>query len=543
MHRAFVGLSGLALVASAVMTLGVPAAASGAAGPPAWGARVVDAGWFVGLTSADGDLYSIKIGDHGPPGRESRIVRMDPTSGRIQTTSQVVPDVSMPIFVGGNLWVTGVTFISKNATKAGPPVLEDFNPRSLHRLRVLRLHGSIQPALFSGPHGMLWGTWTGIYNCTIQRINSSSGALMDHPTRFGAPCAGFAVDPGGRDLYLMTGSGGSIGAHLYQLDARTGRELHHIGVDLFGEGMALVSTPDGLWASGGPPGAAGVLYYFTTSPLRLVSASSGEAISSEPEVGGATGPVLPLFGQFPVVDISGGVVWVGSDGQLACLNLADHETEAVIEQENSPIVTGNFVVVGHMTWALADFSSPMGLVRVNPPAACTPPQPLHAPAEPTTTTTSPPTTTVNALAGCSTLDLDVTVGVGGAAAGTSYLQIDFQNRSSQACTLIGYPGVSLLNNFDSQIGDTTAWVNETGMPITSVTLAPGQYANAAVGIPDPHNFPSGLCNMETTNAIEIIPPNLSIGVLLPLHTQVCTTENGRSYATPVRAGRPATPLS
>lgn len=129
----------------------------------------------------------------------------------------------------------------------------------------------------------------------------------------------------------------------------------------------------------------------------------------------------------------------------------------------------------------------------------------------------------------------MTLGTTGAAAGTSYQQVDFQNRGSQPCTLTGYPGVSFTDSGGSQVG-YPASRNPSASPVT-VTLASGEYATAAVGIPDYGNFPSNLCRARSASNLRVYPPNQRGSVLVPDMQTVCTTTNGRPSVTTVRAGK------
>ena len=118
-----------------------------------------------------------------------------------------------------------------------------------------------------------------------------------------------------------------------------------------------------LWAAGGDPGANGGLYLFDASSLKLVGASSfGEKGWPPPRT-----DRLPVFGQFLQVDISGGTVWVGSDGVVACFNActAQLRSSGIPKPE---LVTDDVVVAQQRTFGIDDWTG--GIVRLRPPLAC-----------------------------------------------------------------------------------------------------------------------------------------------------------------------------
>jgi uncharacterized protein DUF4232 len=82
-----------------------------------------------------------------------------------------------------------------------------------------------------------------------------------------------------------------------------------------------------------------------------------------------------------------------------------------------------------------------------------------------------------AAAGCSSSALSARVDLaqGGAAAGSTYVPIDFTNTSGNACTMEGYPGVSFVRGpSGGQLGNA-ATRNPAASP-AMVTLAPGGVA-------------------------------------------------------------------
>ena len=111
-----------------------------------------------------------------------------------------------------------------------------------------------------------------------------------------------------------------------------------------------------------------------------------------------------------------------------------------------------------------------------------------------------------AVAACTTTDLKVSTGNGGGgAAGSFYSFIDFTNTSAAACTLYGYPGVSLTASSGGQLG--AAATRSTTTAAKPVTLAPGATANASLRTTDPTVYPAGRCQPATPAYLKVYPPN------------------------------------
>jgi Protein of unknown function (DUF4232) len=129
---------------------------------------------------------------------------------------------------------------------------------------------------------------------------------------------------------------------------------------------------------------------------------------------------------------------------------------------------------------------------------------------------------------------------GSAAAGSSYLPIDFTNISSHTCIMYGFPGVSWVTGIrGSQIGSAATRESSYG-PVT-VTLAPGARAHAIVQIAVAGNFPASACKPVTAHWLRIYPPDQYTALYTKFSTQVCSKKiTGGSFPLgimPVRSGR------
>jgi hypothetical protein len=143
---------------------------------------------------------------------------------------------------------------------------------------------------------------------------------------------------------------------------------------------------------------------------------------------------------------------------------------------------------------------------------------------------------------CPTSGLTVTVdsSQGGAAAGSSYVPIDFTNISAHTCTMYGYPGVSWATSIrGSQIGSAATRLTSYS-PVT-VTLAPNASAHAVMQIAVAGNFPASACHPVTAHWLRIYPPDQYTSQYAKFTTQVCAKKiTGSSFPLgimPIRPGR------
>ena len=332
---------------------------------PAWHARVEVAGQFSGLLGVANSLYAVRDPTHGQLSLGTQLVRVNPVSKTIAAVSKVLPGLTDPQFVDGAIWVTDE---ASGAASAGHArwVLSELDRTTLRLLAQSRLPGSMTGVadLVGGPRGLLWEfAALGLNQCTVRKIDVAG----KHPTitavihLSGVPCAGATVDRNGRYLYVATSAGPTD--RIYKLNALTGAIVGRVAFTAPGLGFSLVATPTHLWVAGGPPGADGALLFFATEPFKVLAHNN----TGEP-----TGGTLPRFGQFPVVNLSGGRVWVGSDANLACFAPDNSKVLALVGQgPPPPLVTDSFIVVAKQTWANSNpGSAPSGLVRVNPPKQC-----------------------------------------------------------------------------------------------------------------------------------------------------------------------------
>ena len=146
-------------------------------------------------------------------------------------------------------------------------------------------------------------------------------------------------------------------------------------------------------------------------------------------------------------------------------------------------------------------------------------------------------TTAGEPSGCTTSQLDISLGQGSGAAGTIATPIVFRNRSAARCVLTGYPGVAGLDASGHQLAEAarTPRGMVDGLPPGNdtppvVTLNPGATASATVESSDVNTGTQTSC--PTYAALLVTPPNETHSVQLPVNLMVCS----RFQVHPVQPG-------
>ena len=165
---------------------------------------------------------------------------------------------------------------------------------------------------------------------------------------------------------------------------------------------------------------------------------------------------------------------------------------------------------GPSTGNLATAITPIpGSAASTPASTSAAPTSSAAPSK-TATTTVPPKPTPTGPAACTSTQLKVRALRGSAAAGQEFALITFTNTASAACTLFGFPGVSLrLNN--ALLGRPA---ERSGKAPSTVTLEPGAQAEASLT-----DFSS--CQAPVSDTVRVYPPNQRAFVDRPLALRGC----------------------
>jgi len=98
--------------------------------------------------------------------------------------------------------------------------------------------------------------------------------------------------------------------------------------------------------------------------------------------------------------------------------------------------------------------------------------------------------------------------------------IIFTNVSGVACTLYGYPGVSLAGGSPlSQIGLAATENSATSLQL--VTLGPGEQASALLRIVSAQNYPPGRCGLVHTTYLQVYPPRQTAPIYVAYSSAAC----------------------
>lgn len=117
---------------------------------------------------------------------------------------------------------------------------------------------------------------------------------------------------------------------------------------------------------------------------------------------------------------------------------------------------------------------------------------------------------------CAAGDLDLSVGTPDAGAGQLYLPLGFTNIGDRACTLLGHPGVSVLDADRQRIGRPA---DREGPAPEPVTLAPGRSATATL---HSTNGPIGGPCLPEGTFLQVYPPAAKDSVLVNASFRICS---------------------
>ncbi len=172
---------------------------------------------------------------------------------------------------------------------------------------------------------------------------------------------------------------------------------------------------------------------------------------------------------------------------------------------------------------------------------------VTATASPTASTAGSPTPSPRASpspsaspsgpAPCPSSGLQVTLGQGNGAAGSTYYPLDFTNNSGASCTLFGYPGVSFVTSIGgSQIGSAAS--RNPALPSELVTIPPGGIAHATLQVVNAENFAASACHMVTAHWLKVYPPNQTAPLYVSFMAHACSEKAKRVDILAVEAVRP-----
>ncbi|WJZ02245.1 hypothetical protein CFREI_04745 [Corynebacterium freiburgense] len=155
---------------------------------------------------------------------------------------------------------------------------------------------------------------------------------------------------------------------------------------------------------------------------------------------------------------------------------------------------------------------PSSIPQPNPNTQAGSPEPSTPPRSHAKRTNSP---------SCSAQQLTAETSDSEGAAGSMFHTVTFTNTADTECSLIGYPGVSLVDAKDNQLGAPAD--RESGDPGTPVTLLPGGQASFTLRIQNALAYDPKTCSAtDTATHLKIYPPEEHASILLPFQATTCT---------------------
>ena len=156
---------------------------------------------------------------------------------------------------------------------------------------------------------------------------------------------------------------------------------------------------------------------------------------------------------------------------------------------------------------------------------------------PASTAPTSKSSTATGLAACATANLSVSLvsNMGGGAAGSTYVPIQFTNTAGTTCSMYGFPGVSFVTGQGgSQIG---APAQRSPSAKVTVTLAAHATAHAWLQIAEAGNYPASSCHVTNANWLKIYPPGNTGAAYVSHSFQTCSSAKVVTMTIdPVRTG-------
>lgn len=145
----------------------------------------------------------------------------------------------------------------------------------------------------------------------------------------------------------------------------------------------------------------------------------------------------------------------------------------------------------------------------------------------TTATTSTQTRAVTAAAvtACITARLRLSLASAGGAAGTAYSYYDLANAGPAVCSMVGYPGVAVLDLHGRIVQHPARRSAMPQAPVRRVILRPGQHARFLVTSTDVIPSP-GCPTSYSGTTLQVYPPNQRRSILLARAGPFCNLRVG-----------------
>jgi hypothetical protein len=171
-------------------------------------------------------------------------------------------------------------------------------------------------------------------------------------------------------------------------------------------------------------------------------------------------------------------------------------------------------------------------------------RPAGVPSKPATVPSSAPSSGAGgSVAACRSASLAMTIdrSQSSGAAGSTYYPLNFTNRSTTACEMYGYPGVSFVSagtGAGRQIG--AAALRSTAFAKLAVRLEPGSSAHAWLKVTVAANYPAATCDPVTADWLKVYPPEETVAGYVGQTFSACGSASAPLLTIlPIRAGKGA----
>lgn len=137
---------------------------------------------------------------------------------------------------------------------------------------------------------------------------------------------------------------------------------------------------------------------------------------------------------------------------------------------------------------------------------------------------------------CATNDLEITTADSQGAAGSTLVNVVFENTSSEPCSMRGFPGVSMVANHNgTQLGKPAQ--REKDVPSKDVKLDPGASAIAPVKITQVGALDPQECKPQDADGLRVYPPEQTKAAYVPMkNLEGCSGEVEYLSVQPVSMG-------
>ena len=457
--------------------------------------------------TADGLLLAWPLSDNDV--NTAELARVNPSTGAVEA-GVVLPTVPQVVVAAGRwLWAAASGTGQYGTTAATVWQLAPGTLADVHR-QVLgpRVPGIATMAVAGG---WLWVA----HGATLTAVSTTTGAagrsvaLAATSSAPGPVSSAVVTDPATGDLLAATVPAGGGPLVLQRRDPTTGTLLASVTEQVGGIGVRLAPPVDGrLWVTLITGMQGGVRPYDTAT---LQPAASDCDDGAQTAICFASNTILARA--------AGGSVFVTQPGGAADNQCIDPST-ATTRADLPVTAEQNVLSVGPHGIVVASPGAPE-VALLPMPARCVSPPPI-----------------------CHFGQLTLTITNAGVATGQTIMAGTFENRSSAACTLAGYPALQMLNADGRPIVTTVRRETPEALGSTSATvpqridLGPGQQASFTITTSDGSHLLPPLPSCSPASSLLVAPPGTTRGLQATIPAAAGLPGSAGLIAYPYAAGEP-----